>query len=75
MSLGTSRAVGLALASAGHVVDLNGDAVAAALVETLQDQDARDAMGAAGARLVREDYTWPNIAARFDELFSEYGCS
>ena len=62
-------------AGAGHVVDLNGDAVAAALVDTLQDQDARDDMGASGARLVRKDYTWPSIAARFDELFGEYECS
>ena len=65
----------VASAAAGHVVDLDAAAVGDALVDLLRNQSTRDAMGVAGATLVRDHYTWPNIAARFDELIQEYNCS
>lgn len=62
-------------AGAGHVVDLDAQAVATALIDVLQKPDLRQTMGRAGTELVRTRYTWPAIARRFDALFQEYNCS
>ncbi|MCB1864050.1 MAG: glycosyltransferase [Chromatiales bacterium] len=47
---------------AGRVVPLDIDAVAAALIEIAGDGGLANAMGRAGAALVRERYQWPTIA-------------
>lgn len=54
---------------AGLVVPLDAEAVATGLERVLRDAAARDALGAAGARLIRERFTWPAIAARCVELY------
>ena len=65
----------VASAGAGHVVELDAAAVADGLVDVLAHQGTRAAMGVAGETLIREHYTWPKIAERFDELLQEYNCS
>ena len=65
----------VAAAGAGHVVELDSEMVAEALCALLRNPDQRNAMGQAGAKLVRTQYTWPAIADRFDDLFQEYNCS
>lgn len=52
----------VAEAGAGVVCALDPMAVAAALEQILEDPDGAKRMGAAGARLVRANYTWPRIA-------------
>jgi glycosyltransferase involved in cell wall biosynthesis len=52
----------VAEAGAGVVCALDPMAVAAALERILEDPDGAKRMGAAGARLVRANYTWPRIA-------------
>lgn len=52
----------VATAGAGVVVDLEADAVAAALSSILADTAMADAMGAAGRTLVAQRFTWPAIA-------------
>lgn len=49
-------------AGAGMVVPLEVDALAAALLEVLSDDDARRRMGDVGRDLVRSRFTWPRIA-------------
>ncbi|MRB31396.1 glycosyltransferase, partial [Bacillus thuringiensis] len=51
-------------AGAGIVSPLDPMAVAAALERILEDPDRAARMGAAGAKLVRDNYTWPRIAAQ-----------
>ncbi|RRY20158.1 glycosyltransferase, partial [Brucella anthropi] len=52
----------VAEAGAGVVCALDPMAVASALEQILEDPDRAKRMGAAGARLVRANYTWPRIA-------------
>ncbi|WP_433762750.1 glycosyltransferase [Brucella anthropi] len=52
----------VAEAGAGVVCSLDPMAVASALEQILEDPDRAKRMGAAGARLVRANYTWPRIA-------------
>lgn len=52
----------VASAGAGTVVDLDADAVAAALSAILADTAMAGAMGAAGRALVEQRFTWPAIA-------------
>ncbi len=52
----------VAEAGAGAVCSLDPMAVASALEQILEDPDRAKRMGAAGARLVRANYTWPRIA-------------
>ena len=59
-------------AGAGHVVALDGEAVGDALVDVLENPETRASMSDAAARLIREHYTWPKIAERFDTLFQSY---
>ena len=61
-------------AGAGHVVALDGGAVGEALVDILEHPDTRDSMSTAAARLIRDHYTWPKIAERFDSLLAAHGC-
>ena len=49
-------------ANAGVVCTLSPGAVAAGLIHILEDPERAGQMGIAGARLVRENYTWPRIA-------------
>ncbi|MEJ5022231.1 glycosyltransferase [Ochrobactrum vermis] len=52
----------VAEAGAGVVCSLDPMAVASALERILEDPDRAKRMGAAGAKLVRDNYTWPRIA-------------
>ena len=52
----------VAEAEAGVVCSLDPMAVASALERILEDPNGAKRMGAAGARLVRANYTWPRIA-------------
>lgn len=52
----------VAEAGAGVVCSLDPMAVASALEQILEDPDRAKRMAAAGARLVRANYTWPRIA-------------
>ncbi|MCH4542017.1 glycoside hydrolase [Ochrobactrum sp. POC9] len=52
----------VAEAGAGVVCPLDPMAVASALERILEDPDRAARMGAAGAKLVRDNYTWPRIA-------------
>ena len=52
----------VAQAGAGVVCNLSAHDVAAGLIAILENRDLAGAMGAAGSRLVRENYTWPRIA-------------
>ncbi len=52
----------VAEAGAGVVCALDPMAVASALEKILEDPTQAKRMGAAGARLVRDNYTWPRIA-------------
>lgn len=52
----------VAQAGAGVVSTVSAPAVAAGLIEILENRDRAAKMGAAGSRLVRENYTWPRIA-------------
>lgn len=52
----------VATVRAGTVVDLDADAVAAALSAILADTAMAEAMGAAGRALVEQRFTWPAIA-------------
>lgn len=54
----------VAEAGAGVVCPLDPIAVASALERILEDRDRAARMGAAGARLVRDNYTWPRIAVQ-----------
>ncbi|TVQ74965.1 MAG: glycosyltransferase [Phycisphaeraceae bacterium] len=58
----------VAEAGAGRVTTLEARDFADAMVELLQDEGRRLAAGEAGARLVRERFTWPAIAERTVEL-------
>lgn len=59
----------VASAGAGLVTRCDADEVALALESLLNDADRRNAMGAAGRRLVQERYTWPAIV---EALTREY---
>lgn len=59
----------VASAGAGLVTRCDADDVALALESLLNDADRRNAMGAAGRRLVQERYTWPAIV---EALTREY---
>lgn len=51
-------------AGAGMVTPLDAEAIAGGLRRILEDPVAAARMGEAGARLVRDNYTWPRIAER-----------
>ena len=63
----------IASAGAGYVVPLGTDALAAALEKLLTDPQSARQMGAAGAALVRERYTWPRIAEVSIEAYRRHG--
>jgi glycosyltransferase involved in cell wall biosynthesis len=56
---------------AGRVVPLDPGAIASALIEVLSAPSLADQLGAAGARLVREQYSWPRIAGEFLAAYHE----
>ncbi|AHB01055.1 glycosyltransferase [Brucella ceti] len=59
-------------AGAGVVCTLNAEMVGDALAGVLEDLDKAAQMGASGARLVRENYTWPRIARQTIEAYQMY---
>ena len=59
-------------AGAGIVSPLDPMAVAAALERILEDRDRAARMGAAGAKLVRDNYTWPRIAAQTIAAYQDF---
>ena len=59
-------------AGAGVVSPLDSVAVAAALELILEDPDRAAQMGAAGAKLVRDNYTWPRIALQTIAAYQEF---
>lgn len=57
-------------ACGGGIVTTNDDAeFAAALATLLSSNEQREQMGRAGAIHVRRDYTWANVARRFEALY------
>ena len=62
----------VAAAGAGAVVTLDPMEVAAALIATLSNGSAAQAMGRNGRRLVFENYTWPRIAQLTVGLYEAY---
>src|SRR5690606_3078928 len=59
-------------AGAGMVSPLDSVAVAAALELILEDPDRAVQMGAAGAKLVRDNYTWPRIALQTIAAYQDF---
>lgn len=59
-------------AGAGVVCALNAEMVGDALAGVLEDLDKAAQMGASGAKLVRENYTWPRIARQTIEAYQMY---
>ncbi|AAL54087.1 lipopolysaccharide n-acetylglucosaminyltransferase [Brucella melitensis bv. 1 str. 16M] len=59
-------------AGAGVVCALNAEMVGDALAGVLEDLDKAAQMGASGAKLVRENYTWPRIARQTIEAYHMY---
>lgn len=59
-------------AAAGIVGSVDASAVASGLAAILSDGDKAAQMGAAGARLVREKYTWPQIAMQTIDAYQYY---
>ncbi|MBB3216216.1 glycosyltransferase involved in cell wall biosynthesis [Ochrobactrum sp. RC6B] len=59
-------------AGAGIVSPLDPMAVAVALERILEDPDRAARMGAAGAKLVRDNYTWPRIAAQTIAAYQDF---
>jgi glycosyltransferase involved in cell wall biosynthesis len=57
-------------AGAGEVVDLNSEAVAAALRRIISDPGVRQRMGDAGREMVAAKYTWLKIAEQSLAAFS-----
>jgi phosphatidylinositol alpha-mannosyltransferase len=47
------------------------DALAAALIALIEDEDRRRELGAAARRLAVERYSWPSIAGRLAEIYEE----
>lgn len=58
-------------AAAGIETDLDASQVADALESILSDREKAKRMGQAGARLVRERFTWPSVARRCLECYGE----
>ena len=56
----------VAEAGAGLVTSLDATEVAEAMLQLVPSPETCEQMGKAGASLVRDDYTWPAIAARLD---------
>ncbi|WP_429945295.1 glycosyltransferase [Brucella melitensis] len=59
-------------AGARVVCALNAEMVGDALAGVLEDLDKAAQMGASGAKLVRENYTWPRIARQTIEAYQMY---
>jgi glycosyltransferase involved in cell wall biosynthesis len=59
----------VAAAGAGEAVDLTAEAVAAGLDRVLSDPEAKQRMGAAGRRMVLEQYAWPAISKRVVDAY------
>ena len=45
------------------------DALVRAIVELVEDEPRREAMGAAARELAVERYSWPRIARRLEEIY------
>ena len=58
-------------AGAGFITSLNPDEIAARIVDLLRNNAARQQMGANGARLVAERFTWDRVAQQTAELCRE----
>lgn len=54
---------------AGQVVSGEADALAAAMRLLLEDDDLSARMGEIGRRVAREEFSWPAIARRVDEVY------
>jgi glycosyltransferase involved in cell wall biosynthesis len=62
----------VATTHAGHITPLDAGAIAAALLDVLAEPARRGEMGRAGARMVREHYTWPKIARRAVDCYEQH---
>jgi len=58
-----------ATAQAAHVVEINSESIAQALIQCLSDPVAAKEMGERARQLVFSDYTWDSIAKRMIELY------
>jgi glycosyltransferase involved in cell wall biosynthesis len=61
----------VALSSAGYVVSLEAETVADAILSVLVDPAKAKQMGQAGQKMVREHYTWPEIARLSIDSYTE----
>ncbi|MDX2118071.1 MAG: glycosyltransferase [Planctomycetota bacterium] len=57
---------------AGCVVPCDASATGAALTRVLSDDDTARRMGEAGARLVRERFTWPKVAELTMQMYTKF---
>ncbi len=57
-------------AKAGEVAPCNAEAFSRKILAVLEDDDAARKMGMNGAALVRERYSWPEVAARMIEMYA-----
>lgn len=62
----------VAEAEAGVVCAVDAEAVAAGLMQILDDPTRAVWMGEAGHKLVRDNYTWPRIAAQTIDAYQSY---
>ncbi|MDT6940988.1 glycosyltransferase [Brucella pseudogrignonensis] len=62
-------------AEAGIVCSVDPRSVANALTVILEDLDQAARMGAAGSKLVRDNYTWPHIALQTIDAYQKYSFS
>ncbi|QIR37999.1 glycosyltransferase [Tolypothrix sp. PCC 7910] len=59
-----------AVAEAAHVVDIDSDAIANALIHCLTNPEAAKIMGDRARQLVFEKYTWENIALQMKQIYT-----
>ncbi|MBD2201170.1 glycosyltransferase [Calothrix sp. FACHB-1219] len=59
-----------ATAKAAHVVDINSDAIANALIDCLTNPEEAKIMGDRARKLVFERYTWENIASQMKQVYT-----
>jgi glycosyltransferase involved in cell wall biosynthesis len=59
-----------AAAKAAHIVDIDADKIANALIECLKNPQQAQAMGARARQLIFDQYTWERIATKMIEVYT-----
>ncbi len=58
-------------ADAAHVVDVDAEAIAKALIDCLSNPDEAKAMGDRARQFILQNYTWDNIATQLIDVYKE----